>query len=136
MQAADDVKLRRAFRYAFRRALVNLIQRKRVSAGRIRRTPESAKAAMRDANIRGINMPVDVVVADIAVFLLADIIPEASEANRAIDTARRRLPTLSRPANTNGTGLQPRVRYFEFSSLAFEFSGPPDNCCGAQEQKE
>jgi hypothetical protein len=44
---------------------------------------------MRYANIRGINVPVDVVVADIAVFLLADVIREPSERKQVVRLVKR-----------------------------------------------
>src|SRR5580704_14851112 len=89
MQAADDVKFRRAFRHAFRRALVNFIERECVSAGRVRRTSESAEAAMRYANIRGVDVAVDVVVADVSVLLLADVVREPSERQQVVRLVKR-----------------------------------------------
>src|ERR1700722_12727948 len=140
MQAADDVKFRCAFRYPFRRALVNLIQRERVSPGRVRRASESAEAAMRYASIRWVNVAVDVLVADISVLLLADVIPKPAERKQIVRLVKRdavfRIETLA-GENLRGNWLQPRVRYFKFARrLHFEFSGTPDNCRGAPEQKE
>src|SRR5580704_360960 len=99
MQAADDVKFRRAFRHAFRRALVNFIERECVSAGRVRRASESAEAAMRYANIRGVNVAVDVVIADISVLLLADVIAKPAERKQIVRFVKRdavfRIETLA-----------------------------------------
>ena len=67
MQAADHVKFRGAFAHAFRGALVNFFEREGVGAGRIRRAAEGAELAMRDADIGGIDVAVDVEVADVAV---------------------------------------------------------------------
>jgi hypothetical protein len=44
---------------------------------------------MRYANIRGINVPVDVVVADIAVFLLADVIREPAKRKQIVRLVKR-----------------------------------------------
>ena len=89
MQPADDVKFRRALGYAFCRALVNLIQRERVSAGRVRRAAERAEAAMRHANIRGIDVAVDVVVADVSVFLFAHVIRKPAERKQIVRLIER-----------------------------------------------
>src|SRR3984893_10981627 len=140
MQAADDVKFRRAFCNALRCALVDLIQRERVSAGCVRRASESAKAAMRYANIRGVNVPVDVVIADISVLLLADVIPKPAERKQIVRLVKRdavfRIEALA-GENLRRYWLQSRVRYFKFARrLHFDLSGTPNNCRGAPEQKE
>src|SRR5690348_16347072 len=76
MQSANDVKFGSAFRDTLSGALVNLLQREIVCAGRIRRASEGAQPTMRDADVRGIDMAIHVVIADVAVLLLANIIRE------------------------------------------------------------
>jgi len=74
VQAADDVKLQRPFAHALFRARINFIQCKIVSARRIRIAAKRAQFAVRHANIRRIDMPVDIVVCDVAVLFLAHVI--------------------------------------------------------------
>ena len=54
---------------------------------------------MRYANIRGVNVAVDVVVADISVLLLADVIPKPSEGKQIVRLVKRdavfRIETLA-----------------------------------------
>ncbi len=95
---------------------------------------------MCDANIRGIDVPVDVVVADISVFLLADVIPKPAKRKQIVRLVKRdavfRVEALA-GENLRRYRLQPCVRYFKFARrLHFEFSGTPDNSCRAPEQKE
>ena len=95
---------------------------------------------MRYANIRGVNVAVDVVVADISVFLLAYVIPKPSERKQIVRLVKRDavfgIEALA-GENLRRYRFQPRVRYFEFARrLHFEFSGTPNNCRGAPEQKE
>src|SRR6185312_200465 len=68
----------RAFRDALPRSLPDFFERVAVRAVGLFVSPKSAKLAMRAADIRGIDVPVDVVVADVAVTLLANMIREPS----------------------------------------------------------
>ena len=95
---------------------------------------------MRYANIRGVNVPVDVVVADIPVFFLADVIPKPAERKQIVRLVKRdavfRIEALA-GENLRRYRLQSRIRYFKFArGLHFEFSGTPDNRRCAPEQKE
>src|SRR5208282_2616499 len=89
MQPADDVKFRRALGDGFRGARENLIERKCVCARHVRRAPERAQLAMRDADIRRIDVPVDVEVADVAVALLADVVREPADCEQIVRLEER-----------------------------------------------
>ena len=89
MQAADNVEFRGAFGNAFRGARENFVERKSVSTRRIGRTPESAQLAVRHADIRRIDVPVDVEVADIAVALLAHVIREPADRQQVVRLEER-----------------------------------------------
>src|SRR5271170_7662058 len=69
MQPADNVKFSGAFANTLFRALINFIESKSVSARRIRIAAESAKSAMRHANIRRIDVAIDVVIGGVPVAL-------------------------------------------------------------------
>ena len=71
MQAADDVKLGDRFRVAGGRRLKGLFQRHGVGAGRIFLASERAQAAGGDADVRRIDVAVDVEVRGVAVHPLA-----------------------------------------------------------------
>jgi hypothetical protein len=79
MQPADDVKFRGALAHTLRGALVNLFERVGVRPGSIGIAAKSAQLAMRDADIRGINVAVDVVIGDVAVALFADVIRQPAD---------------------------------------------------------
>src|SRR5262245_28702553 len=76
MQAADDVEFGGSFADTLFGALVNLFQRKIVSAGGIGIAAEGTEFAVRNANVGGIDVAVDVVISDVAVFFLANVIGE------------------------------------------------------------
>src|SRR5208282_4673707 len=90
MQAADDVKFRRAFRNSLGRSRPNFVESKRVSPRRIRRAPERAQTAMRDAHVRRIDVPVDVEVADVAVPLLANVVREPPKRKQVVRLVERK----------------------------------------------
>ena len=74
MQAADNVKLGRTFPYALFGTLIDFFESVSVCARGIRVAPKSAKFAMRDADIRGVDVAVDVEVRHVAVLFLAHVI--------------------------------------------------------------
>src|SRR5712692_4094196 len=74
VQAADQVKLGGAFADALLGARKDLFERKGVRAGSIGAAAESAQPAMRHADVGGVDVAVDVEVADVAVALLADVV--------------------------------------------------------------
>ena len=76
MQAADHMEFRRAFAHALFRALVDFLERERVRAGRIGVAAKSAQLAVRDADIRGIDVAIHVEEAGVAVQLFAHVIGE------------------------------------------------------------
>ena len=60
MQPADHVEFGGAFAHALFGALVNLFEREGVGARRVRIAPKGAELAMRDADVGGIDVAVDV----------------------------------------------------------------------------
>ena len=74
MQPADNVKFQRAFARALFRAGVNLFQREVVRARRVGVAAKSAELAVRHANVGRIDVPVDVVIRDVAVLSFAHVI--------------------------------------------------------------
>src|SRR2546430_3632108 len=87
MQAADDVKLGGAFAYTLRGALINFFESKGVCAGSVGVAAKSAQLTVRHADIGRIDVPIDVVIGDVAVAFLADVICKPSdreEVGRAI----------------------------------------------------
>ena len=79
MQAADNVNFRGAFANALCRALVHFLERIGVRAGSFGIAAEGAEFAMRDADVRGIDVAIDVVIGDVAVALFADVIGEPAD---------------------------------------------------------
>src|ERR1700676_61829 len=71
MQTAYDVELRNRFAVAGGSGLEGFFKRHGVSAGRVFLSPESAEAAGGHANIRGIDVAVDVEVGLVAMHALA-----------------------------------------------------------------
>src|ERR1700682_6802582 len=67
MQPADNVELRDRLGVSGSRRLKRFFERHGVSAGSVFLASESAQAARRNTNIRGINMAVDVEISHIAV---------------------------------------------------------------------
>ena len=93
MQAADDVKFGRAFGDAFGRARPDFFERERVCAGRVRVAAKSAELAVRAADIGRIDVAVDVVIADVAVALFADMIGEPADRQQIVRFDRARRPS-------------------------------------------
>ena len=82
MEAADDVKFGGAFADALSRAFVNFFERESVSAGRAGIAAKSAKLAVSDANVGGIDVAVDVVIRDVAMALFANIVGEPADSEQ------------------------------------------------------
>src|SRR3981189_488815 len=82
VQTTDDVKFSGAFANALLGALVNFIQRKCVRAGGVWIAAECAEFAVRDADVGRIDVPVDVVIGDAAMFFLADVIREPADGEK------------------------------------------------------
>ncbi len=74
MQPPDDMKFGDRLTVPGRRGFERLLKRHRVGPGRIFLAAEGAKAAGRDAHIRGIDMAIDVEVGLVAMHALADVI--------------------------------------------------------------
>ncbi len=74
MQAAYDVKFGGAFGYAVGGAGPDFFLAEGVGAGGVFVAAESAEAAVGDADVCGIDVAIDVVIADVAVALFADVI--------------------------------------------------------------
>src|SRR5215470_17574759 len=87
MQAAHDMKFRRALTDAFVGALIDFLECVSVRAGRVRIATEGTELAVCNADIRRVNVAVDVVIRDIAVFFFADVVgepPYSEQIRRAV----------------------------------------------------
>src|ERR1700733_3288024 len=84
MQSAYDVEFRGTFGDAFRCARPDFFKGEGVSTRRIGIAAKGTEFAVRAADIRRIDVPVDVVVADIAVTLLADVIREPADGQEIV----------------------------------------------------
>src|SRR5579863_3385766 len=73
------MEFRGAFAQTLFGALPDLFEGKSVSAGRLRTAAEGAEFAMRHANVGGIDVPIDVEVADVAVALFAGVIRQPAQ---------------------------------------------------------
>jgi hypothetical protein len=94
MQSADDVELRHRFAVSGSGGLVGLLQRHRVGARRILLSPKSAETAGRHADIRWIDMPIDIEVRLVPMQALADVIREPSHGkNVASPVKNKRVVT-------------------------------------------
>src|SRR5262249_51162807 len=76
MKAADDVKFRGALTDAFIGALIDFFKGVGIRAWRIWITAEGAKFAVGYADIRRINVAIDIVIGDVAVLFFANVIGE------------------------------------------------------------
>src|SRR6267142_2397078 len=79
MQAADNVELGDSFRVAGCGCLPSFFQCHGVGAGLIFLTAKCAEATGGHADIRGIDMPIDVEIADVAVLLFANMVCEPAD---------------------------------------------------------
>src|SRR3984885_7204135 len=84
MQSAYDVEFRGAFGDTFRCARPDFFKGECVSARRIRIAAKGTKFAMRAADVCRIDVPVDIVVADVTVTLLADVIREPADGQEIV----------------------------------------------------
>ena len=87
MQAADDVKLRDCLGISRCCRLESFFESHRVGARRVFLPAEGAETASRDADVRRIDMPVDVEVRTVAVHPLAHVIgkpPDGQDVSRPI----------------------------------------------------
>ena len=89
MQPADDVKFRGAFGHALRRASHISSSAIRVRPRRVGRAAKGAQLAVRHANVRGIDVPVDVEVADVPVALLAHVVREPADGQQVVRFEQR-----------------------------------------------
>ena len=123
MQTADHVKFRGAFARALLGALPDLFQRKGVRARRVGVAAKRAQLAVRHADVGGIDVPVDVEVADVAVPLLAHVVGQPAQrqqVRRAIQ--RQAVVEVQALAGQHliGDRPQPRVVYDQI-----RVTGPP-----------
>ena len=89
MQAADHVKFGGAGFDALLGALPDFLEREGVSAGSVGIAAEGAEFAVGDANVGGIDVAIDVVIADVAVALFADKIREPADGEQIARTVER-----------------------------------------------
>src|SRR5258708_10283462 len=118
MQSAHDVKFRCAFADALLGAVVDLFKSERVGAGSVGIAAEGAQLAMCDADVRRIDVAVDVVIGDVPVALLADVVCEPADGQqirRAIqhDAVVHRQPLTIE--NLIGDWLEPYVSNRKFA---------------------
>jgi len=117
------MKLGCAFGDAFSRARVHFIQRKSVGPRRIGRAAEGAKFAMRDAHVRGIDVPVDVVVGDVAVLFFAHEIRQPADAKQVVRFVQQQAVSRVQ-AFTRQDLPGHRIKPFIAQLQSFKF-----NCC-------
>src|SRR5580704_13090173 len=118
MEAADNVKLRGAFANTLFRALVNLFKRKRVRAGRVGIAAKGAKFAMRYAHIGRIDVPVDVVIRNVAMAVLANVIRKPADRKKIGRTIQRDAVLHAQALASEyflRDGFQPLVRDCQFA---------------------
>ena len=105
MQAADDVEFGDRFAPALARVVPDLFQRHRVRFRIVRPLAERAQPATRDANIRRVDMAVDVEIRDVAVQSFANDVRHVAERKdvggavqrqAVVETEAARLLPLSR----------------------------------------
>ena len=82
MQSTDEMKFRGACADTLFAALPDFIERVSVSARRIGIAAKRAEAAMSDANICGIDVAIDVVIANVAVLFFANKICEPTDGEK------------------------------------------------------
>ncbi len=97
VQAADNVKFQRAFAHTLFRARINLIQRKIVGAGRVGIAAKGAKLAVCNADVCRIDVPIDVVIRDIAVLFLAHVIRQPAHGQQVGRTIQRDAVVKAQP---------------------------------------
>src|ERR1700751_904289 len=112
MQSTDNMKLRGTFCDSITGALVDFVQGEIVSAGRIGRATKRAELAVRHANVRGIDVAIDVEIRDVAVLLLAHVIREPADGEQIMRLIQRKpvfgMQALARE-HLLSHGLQARV---------------------------
>ena len=89
MQAADDVELGDRFGVSGGRGLESLFERHGVGAGRVLLASEGAEAAGRNADVGGIDVPVDVEVGLVAVHALAHVVGQPADGEDVAGTVER-----------------------------------------------
>ena len=89
MQSADDVKLRDRLGVAGSGGLECLFQRHGVGAGSVLLAPESAQPAGGHANVRGIDVAVDVEVSLVAVHAFAHVIGQPADGENVAGAVER-----------------------------------------------
>ncbi len=112
MQPADNVKFRRALGDAFRRARPDFLLAEGIGARRVSIAAKGAQAAMRHAYVRRIDVPVDVVIADVAVQLLAHPVRKPADGHQVVRFVKPQAFFGIEPRAGQyffGDGLEPRV---------------------------
>ncbi len=112
MQAADHVKFGGSFAHALFGALPDFFEGEGVGAGRVGIAAEGAEFAMGHANVGGIDVAIDVEVADVAVALLANVVREPAEGEqvgRAVERQAVGGVQALAGQDLRGDGLEPRV---------------------------
>src|SRR3984893_10911352 len=117
VQPAYNVEFRCAFRHALPGAREDFLEREGISARRIRRASKRAQLAMRHADIRGIDVPVDVEVADVSVAFLAHVVGQPANRQQVVRPVECQT-VFGRQASTGenvlGNWLEPRIADTKF----------------------
>ena len=112
MKSADDVELGHRLGVSGGGGVPNFLQRHGVSAGRILLAAKRAQAARRHANVRVIDVPVDVEVGDVAVHPLAHVVRQPADRQNVARTVQRQRVVFRQPLLRHhllGDSLQPRI---------------------------
>jgi len=127
MQAAHNVKFGSTLGDTSRGAGKNFIERKRVGPGRVGRAAESAEFAMRDADVGGIDVAIDVEIADVAVALFADVIGKPADGEEIV-RLKEREAVFGREAlvreDSLRDGLEARIGYLELGHILQNLQTP------------
>ena len=112
VQPADDMKLRHRLRVARGRRLPSLFQRHGVACLVALLAPKGAQPAVRHANIRRVDVPVDVEVGHIPVHPLAHMVSQPAHSQHVRGTIKRNPVVELQPLasqNFAGNRLKPRI---------------------------
>ena len=89
MQSADDVKFRHCLGVSGSCSLESLFKRHSIGAGRVFLSPKRAQPARSNANICGIDMPVDVEVSLVAMHALAHQVGHPADGENVAGAVQR-----------------------------------------------
>src|ERR1700690_1621651 len=147
MEAAHDVKFRRPFRHTLSGACPDFLQREGIGPGGVRRAAKGTQLAVRHANVRRIDVPVDVEIADLSVSFLPYMIRKPSD-GQEVRRLKERHAIFGVQAfageNFLSDWLKAGVGNLEFGHLRSEIRWPgiarkrsrPHGKCGSSPEKQ